>query len=184
MLDHVEQQDIVVGGEVHRGRPLVQIVEEEGVDLHARGRRSVVDGRHVATVPSVEQVGHIAPGAAQVRTRAPGAHPRQRQRVWTRVSELEPVVSVAARRGLAVEAAVVEEPQPLGAGNEHRLRDIPGVLQAVHAADLVPVVGGDRQLLQPEPGEEELDDDLGVEVEVVRVQRERDLAQRPVEYTR
>jgi hypothetical protein len=57
---------------------------------------------------------------------------------------------------------------------EGRQSDVLGVPDAVDVADLVAVVGGDRHLDDPLPGVEQLDDDLGVEVEVVRVEREPD----------
>ncbi len=91
------------------------------------------------------------------------------------VSELRLVVDVVRGRRLAVEAAIVEEPHPLGARHQHRSHHVPRVLEAVHVADLVAVIGGDGQLLDAEAGEEELDDDLGVEVEVVGVEGEGDL---------
>ena len=62
---------------------------------------------------------------------------------------------------------------------QRRQHDVLRVLHAVHAADLVAVVGRDRQLDDALPGVQQLDDDLGVEVEVVRVEPERDLAAAP-----
>jgi hypothetical protein len=56
--------------------------------------------------------------------------------------------------------------------------DVARVPQPVHAADLVAVERRDRHLLDALPGFIELHDDLGVEVEVVRVPLEGNLAQR------
>jgi hypothetical protein len=56
--------------------------------------------------------------------------------------------------------------------------DVAGVPEPVHPADLVAVERGDRYLFDALPGLVQLKDDLGVEVEVVRVPLERDLAQR------
>jgi hypothetical protein len=51
-------------------------------------------------------------------------------------------------------------------------------------ADLVAVIGGDRPLDDPQASRVELDDDLRVEMELVRVLLERDLLQRVAEYSR
>ncbi len=53
-------------------------------------------------------------------------------------------------------------------------RHVACVLQSVDVADLVTVEGRDRDLDDPLPGVNELDDDLGVEVEIVGVTLERD----------
>jgi hypothetical protein len=50
-----------------------------------------------------------------------------------------------------------------------RLRDVPRIRQTVDIADLVPVVRRDRYLRDAIPGLQELEDDLVVKVEVVRV---------------
>ncbi len=56
-------------------------------------------------------------------------------------------------------------------------RDVLGVLHAVDPADLVAVVGRDRHLDDPLAGLDHLQDDLGVEVEVVAVGGKGDLGE-------
>src|SRR5207244_9698954 len=56
--------------------------------------------------------------------------------------------------------------------------DVARVRDALHVADLVAVVRGDRELFDALPGFVELEDDLGVEVETVRVALERNPLQR------
>ena len=56
--------------------------------------------------------------------------------------------------------------------------DVLRVSETVHMGDLFAVVGRDRHLDDAKPGRLELEDDLGVEVEAVRVRLERDLPQR------
>ena len=56
--------------------------------------------------------------------------------------------------------------------------DVPRVGEAVHAADLVAVVGRDRHLRDPRARVDELQQDLGVEVEAVAVLLERDPRER------
>jgi hypothetical protein len=51
-------------------------------------------------------------------------------------------------------------------------RDVPGVLDPVDVADLVPVIGRDRDLDDPLLRSDQAEDDLGVEVEAVAVGRE------------
>ena len=58
----------------------------------------------------------------------------------------------------------------LAIGGHHH---VPGVPEAVHAANLVAVVRGNRHLGDAAAGQHQLDDDLGVEVEDVRVVPER-----------
>ena len=61
---------------------------------------------------------------------------------------------------------------------EHRLENVPGVLEAVDVANLVAVVSRDGQLGDPQFFHHQLDDDLGVEMKIIRVFFERDLRQR------
>ena len=61
---------------------------------------------------------------------------------------------------------------------QHRLADVPRVFYSVHVADLVAVVGRDRQFRDAQFLEHELHDDLRVEMEIVRVFLEGNLRQR------
>ena len=76
-----------------------------------------------------------------------------------------------------VEVPLVEDSEVLGFGQERAFDDVPGVFEAVDVADLVAVIGGNGQFFDAQPGTEQLDDDLGVEVEIVGVGGERHLFQ-------
>src|SRR2546428_1862533 len=56
---------------------------------------------------------------------------------------------------------------------------VPGIFQTVDVADLVAVIGRDGYLADPLAGAQQLEGDLRVEVEAVRVALERDGGQRP-----
>ncbi len=60
----------------------------------------------------------------------------------------------------------------------HRPDHVPGILEPVHVADLVAVISRNRHFLDPVALVMQLDDDLGVEVEIIRHPREIDLPQR------
>src|SRR3954453_4218353 len=89
----------------------------------------------------------------------------------------------AFRPAEAVAAAAAGSPAPLRLpAVEDGVRQsfphtVEGVRDAVHVADLVPVVRRDRDLLDAESLADELDDDLRVEVPVVRQPPERELLQ-------
>ncbi len=117
----------------------------------------------------------LAVGAAEVE------HPRRRP-------QLQPAEDAPVRGGGVVLDGVRVLGEGLLAGAEpHLVRPVPqdvlgdvlGVLHAVDVADLVAVVGGDRDLRDPEPCLVQLDDDLGVEVEAVDVVVERQLGEGP-----
>jgi hypothetical protein len=73
-----------------------------------------------------------------------------------------------------VKLAVVEEVFAVHSGADHGFEAVPCVFEAVDVADFVAVVGGDGDFGDAEAGEVELDDDVGVEVEVVGVALEGD----------
>ena len=120
------------------------------------------------------------PAGARADVEHPAArgHGVERELVAARVAELDVVVAVAVTVVQRLEPALVEHPQAVGDSLERRQQDVLGVPDAVDVADLVAVVRRDRHLDDPLPDVEQLDDDLGVEVEVVRVEREPDPPQR------
>ncbi len=175
VLDDVQQEDVVEVLELEVGKPVVEVVQVELVELDAVREREEVDAHHVA--PTLPQRGaDRAAGAPEVEDARAGPDGRDRQRVRALVPELGLVLVVVAAPD--VELALVQEAEVLRARLQRRARHVRGVLHAVDVADLVAVVRRDRHLADPLPGVEELDDDLGVEVEVVRVQVERDRAER------
>ena len=87
----------------------------------------------------------------------------------TVLAGLELVLLVEGDAAPVTEAGLLE---PVG---NHVLGDVGGVAHTVHVADLIAVVGGDGYLGDPHARIVQLDDDLGVEVEPVRVPLEREL---------
>ena len=71
----------------------------------------------------------------------------------------------------------MDEVNPVGSGPHHRRDAVHGVGDAVHVADLVPVIRGDGHLDDLLLSGQELDDDLCVEMEIVGVVLERNLSQ-------
>jgi hypothetical protein len=92
------------------------------------------------------------------------------------VAQLEAVAPVPRR--LHVVLPVVEDAEPVEAAAQRGEHHVCRVLDPVDAADLVAVVGRDGDLGHPEPGHQELDDDLRVEVEDVRIALERQRTER------
>ena len=74
-----------------------------------------------------------------------------------------------------VELAIVEKMDAAQARLDRGFENVPRVPQPVHVADFVPVKGRDRQFHDPQFLEDKLNDDLGVEMEIVRVFLERNL---------
>src|SRR6185436_20521510 len=78
----------------------------------------------------------------------------------------------------AVELAIEEQGQFLRARLQARRQDVPGILQARAERNLVAVVRRNRYLLDSRAGEEQLDRDLGIEVQSVAVERKRNAPER------
>ena len=77
-----------------------------------------------------------------------------------------------------VELPIVEHVFLVEFGAQHRFENIPRILQPVDVADFVAVKSGDRDFHNPHPGEVQLHDDVGVEMEIVRVPLEGNLRER------
>src|SRR5690242_19898167 len=69
----------------------------------------------------------------------------------------------------AVELAVVKQARVLNARLEYSHNNIERVPETIHITDLIAVVGRDRQLPDRQSGGDQLDDDFGVEVKVIRI---------------
>src|SRR6185312_16407725 len=94
-----------------------------------------------------------------------------------RIVELRGVMLERNRR--AIVTAIVENAELLHARFERREHHVERISDAVDAADFVAVISRDRQLTDLALREKhELDDDLGVEMEVVRVPLEGNIAKR------
>src|SRR6185295_15345824 len=76
------------------------------------------------------------------------------------------------------EPAIVKQMDSAQPPLNRRAADIPGVLQAVHVTDFATVKCRNRQLGYPQLFENKLNNDLGIEVEIVGVSLERHLSKR------
>src|SRR3954451_21709171 len=90
------------------------------------------------------------------------------------VPAFRPAAAVAAAAGSPAPLRLPAVQDSVRQGLPHAVE---GVRDGVHVADLVPVIGRDRDLPYAEPLLHEFDDDLGVEVPVVRQPPERELLQ-------
>src|SRR5450432_4686256 len=79
---------------------------------------------------------------------------------------------------MQIESSVEEQVHLVKPRAQHRLNDVPGVFQPAHMTDLVAVICGDRQFCDAQPFQDKLDDDFGVEMEIIRVFFEWNLRQR------
>ena len=151
----------------------VEVGLDEAVDplLHALVGDEVHAGDVVARF--AQPLGQHAVRAAEVEDapRRPVAQPAEDDVVRAARALLE-LVGLAVERELAAAEAHL-----VGAVAEDVTGDVPGVAETVHVADLVAVVGGDRDLDDALPGLEQLHDDLRVEVEVVVVAVEGEVPQ-------
>ena len=108
----------------------------------------------------------------------PVGRPVARERIAWWACSLDSLEEVGAiLEESEVEPRLVVHPEPRKPSLRHRLEAVHRVGDPVHARDLVAVEGGDRNLHDRTPGRDELDQDLGVEVEVVRIELKRDRAE-------
>ncbi len=168
VLDHVEQQD-EDGAADPEGQRLIEILHE---DLHIgvlHSRPMGIDDRHFATL--LQQLHrHTTGSGSDVDDGRVLGNGGDRIGVAARVSQLQVVVG---RTALRVVAPLVQDLGAMGDVAQRRHHHIERIAHAVHPADLVSIVGGDRPLHDRHPCIEELQDDFGVEVEVVGVQTKR-----------
>ena len=175
MLDHVEQQEHVDPRQVELQGIGVEVADDD------RGRRRHLRGSDAAhesdtALPGFELLGQMVRTGAQAHHPAARRHRLQRVGVARGIAELGHPVRVVVV-GSDVVLPLVEDPRPMCGIAQRGQGHVPGVGQPVHPGDLVSVEGGNRQLDDARPGVEQLEDDLGVEVEVVGVQLQREVGQ-------
>ena len=165
VLDHVGAHDHVEAGADGVGDAGVEVGGHEPVDALAHaGRLHGVDADHVVS-EGPEPFGDLAPRAPQVE-HPPGpllGQPGEDAAVGAVGTRLEVVVRAHAGGGAGTQTPFL---QPVAHDVGHHVL---GVLDPVDVADLVAVVGRDGHLDDAPSGVVQLDDDLGVEVEVVGV---------------
>ena len=171
VFEHVGgEHDIEPGA--HLGRnPLVEISPVEGIG-------SVPHPGDLVQIDTGDMVAHGPEAFGQQSARTSQIEDPAR---WTGLEEGGDTPVRAVLAGLELVLLVEGDATPVAeAGLLHPvghdiLGDVGGIAHAVDIADLVAVVGGDGHLGDPHPRIVELDDDLGVEVEAVRVPLEREL---------
>ena len=174
VLEHVGGDDDVVPAAHLVGDTVLEVGLHERVDPVAH--TGMLLDIHAGDLVAVDaQLGRQrAVGASEVQhPRGPAIGEPGQDPPVRRVGVELPLVRATRERHLPRPEAHL-----LGAIPQHLPRHVLGVLDAVHVADLVAVVRRDRNLLQPLPRLEQLQDDLRVEVEAVRVLVERDRAER------
>src|SRR5207244_2599314 len=177
--DNVQHQDVVKIVQGDRQVGLVEIVDEKLVEFDARRKREKIDSDDIAALAFAQLGGERAAGAPEVENSRARLDQLERDRLRTFEAELRHVPAVAETLlRLHVELTGVEKAHLLKACLRDGLDHVPAVLHSIHVTDLVAVIGRDGKLKDPLPGQNELDDDLGVEVEIVRVELERDPSQR------
>ncbi len=68
--------------------------------------------------------------------------------------------------------------KPAKPRSDRRFKNVPRVLQAIYVANLVAIKCRDGELNDPQSFQRELNDDLGVEMEIIRVSFKRNLSER------
>src|SRR5205814_9008270 len=76
-----------------------------------------------------------------------------------------------------VELPIVKKTDAAPAGFDRGFENVPRILNPVHVADFVAIERRDRQFCDAQFPEHKLDDDLSVEMELVRIFLERNLPQ-------
>src|SRR5262249_48865707 len=150
------QQHVVVLTRRDRRRTVVEIVQNEGVERHTGAEREFVDAGDAALLAPLQHRADISAGAAEIENARARRHELDRRGVRTLVLELWFVMRVRTRRGRAVESSIVEQPQLLRTREQYRSGHVPRVLHAVDPADLVAVIGWNRQLLDAQLRDEQL----------------------------
>ena len=174
MLDHVQQQHVVERSRIHGNLAAVQIRLDEIRDVRVRGRAILIDARNVASLLE-QSASDVAGRAPQIRDLRPGRHPLHRQLMRTFKSPLGQILLAGRRQ---VELALIQDAEILRPGKQGDSHHVQRVFQAVHAADLVAVVGGNRELLDAKTGAHELNNDFGIEVKIVGILVEGNACQR------
>src|SRR2546430_17421480 len=84
---------------------------------------------------------------------------------------------MTVRRAVYGELAVVEDVELVKTARHCGQQHVLGVAESVHPTDFVSVVGRDRNFLDAGASQQQLDDDLRIEVEHVRVEQKRNATQ-------
>ncbi len=177
VLDHVEGEDDVGfpaqgGGDVV-AEGAIEVGRQVGKGEAGVGPRQVRG--HDRDALAMEGTGHAPVTGAELE------HPRARCPVAAEhllVDRRGRLLEDVGAAVVHVELRMMDEVHAVGPGAQHRSDAVERVGNALDVADLVAVVGGDRHLDDPHPLGEQLDDDLGIEVEVAGVVLERDLRER------
>jgi len=162
---------------------LIQIVNLEGVQREFFTERNRVDSRRMAT-PFAQKVTKVPSGAADVEHARARCDAFERKTMRAFKVQFRRVWRPASRRGRAVELPIVKERPLLRTRLETRDEDVFGVDDAVDVGNLVTVVRRNRNFLDTQAADEQLNDDLRVEMKRVAVEMKRNARSASVEYRR
>src|SRR5882724_4218646 len=176
MFDDVEKEDLIELRDVYREFFPIKIPSDKIDLLRPLGRM-----RHIPVHPgdaatSPDQFGRDVPLAAtNIENMPAGTRCGDSSGVRGFVSELQ---IVGFLRRIDVELPVEKQIHLMTARAEHCSKNVCRVFQSIHVADFAAVKCRDRQLDDPQFLQHELNDDLGVEMEIVRVALKRNLNKR------
>src|ERR1035438_678590 len=170
VFDDIQQQDVLERSGVQGKPAVVEIALHELLETGVGERRVLVDARDLA-VFVLEGARHIPGGAPHIDHLRPWLDACQGQSVRTFEAPLGLVEEVHSGGG-DVEVPLVEDAQVLRPRQERTFHYVPRVFHAVDVADLVAVIGGNRQLPDAHLGTKQLDDDLRVEMKIVGIPAE------------
>src|SRR6516162_7251082 len=89
--------------------------------------------------------------------------------MWAIITDLELILRAAFPLWRAVIFAVVKNIPVMDARVEGRLDDVPSVLNSVHMADFVAVIGRNRQFADAHSRNQQLNDDFRIKVKIIGV---------------
>src|SRR6266576_2068615 len=176
MFDDIEHEDLIELGDVYRELFPIQIPSDKIDLLGSLGGIGHIPVHSGDAAASLDQFGRdVTIAATNI----------ENMLAWTRcgdggcvrrfVSELQ---IVGFLRRVDVELPVEKQIYLMEARAEHCSKNVCRVFQSIHVADFVAIKRRDRELDDLQFFQHELNDDLGVEMEIVRVALKRNLKKR------
>src|ERR1035438_9752242 len=175
VFDDIEQQDVLERSRVQGKPAVVEIALHELIETGLGERRELVDARDLAVLV-LEGARHVPGGTPHIDHLRPWLDACQGERVGAFEAPLGLVEEVHSAGG-DVEVTLIEDAEVLRPRQERTFHHVPRVFHAVDVADLVAVIGGNRQFPDAHSGAEQLDDDLCIEMKIVGVPAEGQLLQ-------
>ena len=176
VLENVQQEQVIVLPHVEFESLSVEIGLENFDTGPGFGRRVSVHHRHLAPLER-EEARHTARTGSEIQHFGTRGHRLQGVGVARGIAELQGVWGVALRRDW-VQRSLVEESSAVRHVPHRRNHHLLRVAHAVQRADLRSVIDGNWQLPDADARIQQLENDLGIEMEVVRIELEPDLLER------